>query len=57
MSEESIKARVFLSCGQQKGRDEIEIARAISKKIDKMGFGTYIAVEEQTLEGVIDNIF
>jgi hypothetical protein len=54
---DDFKAHVFLSCGQQKGSDEIEIARAISKKLGKMGFSIYIAVEEQTLEGVVDNIF
>lgn len=53
----SLQARVFISCGQQKGTDEVEIARKIHEKLEKMDFEPYIAVEEQTLKGVKENIF
>jgi len=55
--EESLKARVFISCGQQKGTDEVEIARKIREKLEGMGFEPYIAVEEQSLNGVKEDIF
>lgn len=52
-----LKARVFISCGQQKGAGEVEVAHKIREKVEKMGFEPYIAVEEQTLKGVKENIF
>jgi hypothetical protein len=55
--ENNLRARVFISCGQQKGSDEVEIARRIAEKVEKIGFEAYIAVEEQTLKGVKENIF
>jgi hypothetical protein len=55
--EQSARARIFLSCGQQKGSNEIKIAKAVSRNLERQGFATYIAVEEQTLEGITDNIF
>jgi len=51
------EARVFISCGQQKGTGEVEIAKKIAEKLEKLGFEPYIAVEEQTLKGVKENIF
>ena len=53
----NLQARVFISCGQQKGTDEVEIAHNIAEKLEKMGFEHYIAVEEQTLKGMKENIF
>jgi len=55
--ESNIRARVFISCGQQKESDEVNIAREIAQKLDEMGFEPYIAVTEQTLKGVKENIF
>ena len=55
--QQNLKARVFISCGQQKGTDEVEIANKIAKKLDEMGFESYIAVEEQSLEGIKEDIF
>lgn len=52
-----IRARVFISCGQQKDSDEIKIAQEIADKLTDMGFDPYIAVTEQTLKGVKENIF
>ena len=50
-------ARVFVSCGQAKGSDEIEIARQIRERLTEEGYEPYIAVEEQTLVALTDNIF
>jgi len=52
-----IRARVFISCGQQKDSDEIKIAQEIADKLTDTGFDTYIAVIEHTLKGVKENIF
>ena len=51
------RARVFISCGQQKGTDEVEIAHRIFEKLEKMGFEPYIAVGEFSLKSVKENIF
>ncbi|XES78469.1 MAG: hypothetical protein ACBZ72_06240 [Candidatus Bathyarchaeia archaeon] len=53
----SKKARVFISCGQRKDSQEVEIAEKIRDKLIEMGFEPYIAVTEQTLRGVKENIF
>jgi len=51
------KARVFISCGQQKGTDEVELASKISDRLHEMGFEPYVAVAEHTLKGLKENIF
>lgn len=51
------RARVFISCGQNKKSDEVEIARRIAQRLQELGFDPYIAVEEQTLRGLKENIF
>ena len=51
------KAKVFISCGQRKKDDELQTAREIGKRLSELGFEYYIALEEQTLRGVKDNIF
>lgn len=56
MSDNGIRAKVFISCGQQKDTDEVDIARGIKERLDKLGYDPYIAVEEQTLKGVKENI-
>ena len=55
--ENGFQARVFISCGQKKNTNEVEIAHKIVEKLEKMGFDPYVAVEEQTLKGVKENIF
>ena len=50
-------ARVFISCGQSKDTDEVEIAHRISDRLTAEGFEPWIAVEEQTLLGLTENIF
>jgi hypothetical protein len=51
------KSKVFISCGQAEGTTEREVARAIGEKLTSIGFEVYIAVQEQTLAGLKDNIF
>lgn len=52
-----LKARVFISCGQKKNSGEVEVAAAIAKVLEDMGFEAYIAVQEQTLHGLKENIY
>lgn len=52
------RARVFISCGQNKETNEIVIADKIRARLETLGFDRpYIAVEEQTLRGLRENIF
>lgn len=50
-------ARVFISCGQSKRSDEVATADAVAKRLRELGFDPYIAVQEQTLRGLKENIF
>lgn len=52
-----LKAKVFISCGQRKDSEEVEVARAIAKVLEDMGFEPYVAVQDQTLRGLKENIF
>ena len=52
-----MKAKVFLSCGQSKGTDELELAAKIANRIRELGFDCYIAVIDQSLIGLRENIF
>jgi hypothetical protein len=56
-NEPSRRARVFISCGQTKDSDELETAQKIRERLQTLGFDPYIAVEEQTLSGLKENIF
>jgi hypothetical protein len=56
-SEQSPRARVFISCGQTKDSDELETAHKIRERLKELGFDPYIAVDEQTLRGIKENIF
>jgi len=51
------KARVFISCGQNRNSDEIAVAKAIADSLSGLGYDPYIAVQEQTLRGLTQNIF
>lgn len=67
----SEKARVFISCGQRKKSDlemltvenlpqatpELTIAKKIFEKLQKLGYEPYLALEQQTLQGVKEGIF
>jgi hypothetical protein len=55
--ETELRARVFISCGQNKESDEVVIASAIRDRLQELGFDPYIAVQEQTLRGLKENIF
>ena len=51
------KTKIFISCGQSKVSDEVEIAHRIAERIHSLGYEPYVAVEEQSLRGVKENIF
>ena len=67
----SEKARVFISCGQREKSvleivtvenspqttPELTIARKILEKLQKLGYEPYLALEQQTLQGVKEGIF
>lgn len=52
-----MRARVFISCGQNQLTDEVAVAQAIAARLDQLGYDPYIAVQEQTLRGLVENIF
>jgi hypothetical protein len=52
-----LRARVFISCGQTKNSEEVNTAEKIGDRLEHLGFEPYIAVEEQTLLGLTENIF
>lgn len=52
-----MKARVFISCGQNKATAEVAIAEEIADSLSSLGYDPYIAVQEQTLRGLTENIF
>lgn len=51
------RARVFISCGQSKESDEVHISDAIRARLEQLGFDPYVAVAEQTLREIRENIF
>jgi hypothetical protein len=51
------RARVFISCGQNKLNDEVQIAKDISSRLERLGYDAYVATQEQTLRGLRENIF
>ena len=53
----ALKAKVFISCGQKKDTQEVEVASSIAKVFEELGFEPYIATQEQTLRGLKENIF
>jgi hypothetical protein len=55
--EDRLPARIFISCGQCKDTDEVQVAKDIEAEFRKLGFDPYVAVEEQTLRGITENIF
>jgi hypothetical protein len=57
MPESDRRARVFISCGQTKQSDELETAEKIRARLQELGFDPYIAVDEQTLRGLKENVF
>jgi hypothetical protein len=57
MTDEPPRARVFISCGQSKESDEAQVASDIGARLRELGFDPYIAVAEQTLRGLKENVF
>jgi hypothetical protein len=57
MTELVHRARVFISCGQNKDTNELAIAGQIFARLEKLGFDPYVAVQEQTLRGLKENVF
>jgi hypothetical protein len=57
MTDEPPRARVFISCGQSKESDEAQVAHKIADLLRERGFDPYIAVAEQTLRGLKENLF
>jgi len=51
------RARVFVSCDQKRGTDQVEVARELADSLRDLGFDPYVAIQEQTLRGVTENIF
>jgi len=52
-----MRARVFISCGQDQNSDEVQTAQAIATRLQSLGFDPYIAVQEQSLSGLVENIY
>lgn len=51
-----LRPRVFLSCGQKRGSPEISIARKVARALKELGFDPYIAIETQSLRGIVENV-
>jgi hypothetical protein len=54
---QAMKARIFVSCGQNAQTDEIAIAKRIGQLLESLSYDPYVAGSEQTLRGVKENIF
>jgi hypothetical protein len=52
-----MRARVFISCGQDQRSDEVGVVNSIAAQLWDLGYDPYIAVQEHTLRGVTDNVF
>jgi hypothetical protein len=52
-----MRARVFVSCGQAKNSEEMELASNIAQMLESLGYDPYVAAKEQTLAGLKENIF
>lgn len=50
------KAKVFISCGQRSGV-ELNTANNVADWLEKLGFEAYVALEQQSLKGLKENIF
>jgi len=50
-------ATVFISCGQRQDVGELEIANQLAGRLRDEGFDPYVALQQQNLQGVKENIF
>jgi len=53
----TLRAQVFISCGQREDLGEIKLAEKLAVALDEAGFEPYIASRQQTLRGLKENIF
>src|SRR5258708_30521193 len=51
------KGKIFVSCGQSAGSDEIGVAEKIRDRLMTLGFDVYLAFEQQSLGDLRANIF
>ena len=51
------RTKIFISCGQSKGTQEVEIADKVKKAVESAGFYGYLAFRDSTLEGLKNNIY
>jgi hypothetical protein len=56
-SGDELRARVFISCGQNKDSEEPSLASDIKDRLTALGFDPYVAVGEQSLRGLKENLF
>jgi len=54
--ETEAKARVFISCGQSRGTSEELIANELKSRLIEEGYDAYVAINDQTTEGLKENI-
>ena len=48
--------KIFISCGQRT-EHERKIVEVLKAKLDSLGYQTYVAIEDQSIEDLADNIF
>lgn len=53
----TLRAQVFVSCGQREDLGEVEVADRIAAVLAEVGFEPYVATKQQTLRGLKENIF
>jgi hypothetical protein len=56
MSNQDLRAKVFISCGQNKNSDESKLVELVKETIESLGFIAYVAIHDHALKGVVDNI-
>ncbi len=54
---QSQRAKVFISCGQKTQTNEIEAVNEIKTVVEELGFEPYVAVQQQSLLSLRENIF
>ncbi len=57
MQQDALRAKVFISCGQRADSGERDIANRIAARLSDEGYDAYVALEQQNLRGVKENIF
>lgn len=57
MNMSQVRARVFISCGQAVDSGELATAREVAESLERLGYDPYVALQEQTLKGVKENVF